>query len=192
MNTVRQKARQHAEPPDVEVRALMVERGDVNGLMEWIRSQRIGTLPPGIADELDRAIRKLGKRDLAGLADVAFGEILGMATHLLIRCALHIQKRLDESDASGGHLHHVPDDIDRDGWITRFERISRFVSEISTSRARVLHVGRLNDERKQTRVPIRQNGHPSPMDFDQIENGTGQAPARNGGGSSKAGRFQFT
>jgi len=111
----------------------LVERADVPSLLSWIRARPLGTLPVNIMEDLHRPIRKQAQRDLPALIDLAFSGILGTATVLLVRCGAHITKRLHERDRSGAGPHHLPADLDDQGWVTRFERTSRFVAEISSA-----------------------------------------------------------
>ncbi len=48
-----------------------------------------------------------------------------------------------ECDRLDGDRTHMPVDLDREGWLTRIERIGRFLGEMSSTRARIRHVDRL-------------------------------------------------
>lgn len=119
--------------------------GDVTGLLDWMRSRSPDQWPPDIMAQLAKAIRKLGHDDLPQLIETAFAEILGFAVIVLTRAQAHVEQRLRECDAQSGDRTHLPYDLDKEGWLNRVERISRFIAEIASARARVQHVGRLNE-----------------------------------------------
>jgi len=156
-----------------------------------MRSQRIETLPPGIMEELHRAVRKMEKRDLPGLVEVAFGETVGFTTLLLIRCQLHVERRLAQCDQHSGDPTHIPADLDDDGWLARIERISRFLMEVCSTHARVEHVSRLNNGRQRTNVNLRWLDATSPMDGDPTKAGAGKGLSGNGRLRGQEGGFTF-
>ena len=157
--------------------AAMVEAGDVGGLLAWLRSKSILDLPPDALDHLARAIRK-GQADLDGLVDAAYGEVIGFVVILLVRCQLHVERRLAGSDRFGGDPTHLPHDLDSDGWLSRIEKITRFLMEVSTTRERVRHVARLNTNERPS--PIKFNPfNGSPLDPTPHPAGNGQVLPRN-------------
>ena len=167
-----------------EATADMAKQGNVAGLLAHIRSKPFEMLPPDIMDQLARSVRKLGGDDLSALINTAFTEILAFGTLLLVRCQLHVERRLGEADGLGGDPYHLPVDLDREGWIERVERISRFISEMAATRARVLHVDRLNrkseDHGSTSKALLRSS---SPFDADRhsvTSPGNGNVQVSNG------------
>jgi hypothetical protein len=166
----------------------MVDEGNVPALLAWMRSQPADLLPPSIMDDLAKAIRKLARDDLSALIETAFGEILALAVVLLLRCQRHIEARLAESDRHGADGSHIPHDLDKDGWISRAEKISRFILEVASARARVQHVGRLNDDAsREARKPPG-----PPMGLDRAQAAPSQRSSGNGRLCGQKGRIAFT
>jgi len=157
----------------------LIESGDVLGILAWFRSRSVLKLPPTAMDDLATAIRMLERRDVDGLVEVAYAEIIGLTTQLLIRYQLHIEKRLAESDPSGGSSTHMPHDLIAEDWIGRVERTAKFLMEITTTRERVRHVARLNADATR-KDPYQYNGHPM---------GSGSRQTRNGQTAPHQSRF---
>lgn len=166
----------HSAIPDPKRK--LIESGDVLSLLAWFRSRSVLNLPPAAMDDLATAIRNLERRDVDGLVEVAYTEIIGLTTLLLIRYQLHIEKRLAESDPSGVSTH-MPHDLISEDWIGRVERTTRFLMEITTTRERVRHVARLNADAIR-KDPYQLNGHPM---------GSGSRQARNGQAVPHQSRF---
>lgn len=158
----------------------MSEKGDVLGVLGWLRKRSVLRLPPDAMEHLARAIRQKEK-DLPGLIDVAFAEIAGLTLLLLVRAQLHVEIRLAEADAHGGYPSHIPDDLEKEGWIDRLERISRFFGEMCAARARIEHLNRINNEGpKKQRNRFRADDGPVGPDSDL--SGARTTPSGNGHG----------
>ena len=70
-----------------------------------------------------------------------------------------------------------------DGWLTRAEKLSRFITEMASTRARVQHVERLHREGQRTGLNFDILATPSPMNGDRAEAVAGGPPGRNGRGA---------
>lgn len=176
-------------PGERKQRDEMVEQGDVIGLLRWVRSQPVEALPADVMDDVARAVRTQESENLTGLIETAFGEILGFSTILLIRCQLYVQRRLDECTRAGGATE-IPADLDNEGWLTRCERIARFIAEISATYGRIQHVDALVQRNGRSSRP-RKSALGAPMGNGQGKNGVGQSAPGPGwfGSPQVASRF---
>jgi len=170
----------------------IIAQGDVAGLLAWMRNNSPDTWPKTIMNDLATAIRQLGKDDTSAVVELAFGEIIGMATTLLIRSQLHIDNRLRECDQCDGDRTHMPEDLTNEGWITRVEKLGRFICEVATIRSRVTHVGQINEQgiRKMRKSGDSTPG--SPLAYGQAETPSGENPLGNGRLHPQERRFQFS
>lgn len=168
-----------SEPTPREVLNRMAENGDVLGLFDHI--QKHGTrLHPDVAmGALSRCIRTKATRDLSGLTEDAFAAILMLGTTMLLRCQLHIGRRLREADESGSPAVMVPNDLVEEGWFERAERTSRFVGEMASTRARVRHLNGLADDIG-THSSERRSSTAAPLEQDQTEAPPRKEPPGNG------------
>ena len=130
----------------------LADRGDVLGLLAWLRSRSVLRLPPSAMDNLAKAIRRLERDNVDALVETAYAEIIGLVTTLLVRCELHVERRLAEADSYGGNPVHMPADLVDQDWFGRIERLARFLMQITTTRARVRHLARLNDNGKKSSI----------------------------------------
>ncbi len=159
-----------------------IDQGDVLGLLDWLRSRSVLRLPTSAMDDLAKAIRRLERQDIESLVDVAYSEIIGLITTLLVRYQIHIERRLAECDSYGGDPVHMPQDLIDEDWLGRIERISKFLMEVTSTRERVRHLARLN--KNGTKSPIKFNVFAdSPMD-------SASGPPRNGKATPPNGRFR--
>jgi len=166
------------------------EAGDVVGLLAWLRSRSVLHLPPGSLDQVAKAIRTLERDNVGALVEVAYAEVIGLVTTLLVRYQIHIERRLAECDSYGGNPVHMPQDLLDEDWLGRVERISRFLMEVTTTRERVRHLARLNTNAR--RSPINLNWlNGSPMDGDPGQARNGQATSGNGRIRSPESRIEF-
>jgi hypothetical protein len=110
---------------------------------------------------------------------------------LLVRCELHVERRLAEADSYGGNPVHMPADLVDEGWILRLERIGRFLIEVTTTRERVRHLSRINRNAKGSNINFRWLDNISPMDADPGPAGNGQAMPGNGRFRRQEGRIVF-
>ncbi len=134
-------------------------------------------------DKLAKAIRNLERQDVGSLVEVAYSEIIGLVTTLLIRYQIHIERRLAECDSFGGDPTHMPQDLIDEDWLGRIERISRFLMEVTSTRERVRHLARLNNHARKSNINFGWLDNESPMDADP-------GPARNGQGMPGNGRLR--
>lgn len=160
------------------IRQQLIDDGDVLALLAWMRSRSVLRLPPSAMDDIAKAIRSLERRDVGQLVEVAYSEIIGLTTTLLIRYQLHVERRLAESDSHSGNPAHVPCDLIDEDWLPRIERTTRFLMELTTTRERVRHVARLNDDAKNASKTTWQHGNP--MDTHRGSSRNGKATRANG------------
>ena len=160
----------------------LADRGDVLGLLAWLRSRSVLRLPPSAMDNLAKAIRSLERTDVDALVETTFAEVIGLTTTLFIRCQMHVERRLAEADSYGGTPTHMPADLVDEDWLGRIERIARFFMQITETRERVRHLARLNKNARDSNSNFRWLDNRSPMDEDP-------GPARNGQGVPGNGRF---
>ena len=156
----------------------MAQAGDFAGALRWLREHSVLQIPPGALDHLAKAIRK-GQANLDGLVDTAYGEAIGFIIILLVRCQLHVEARLAESDTYGGDPTHLPHDLDAEGWLERIEKLTRFLIEVTSARGRVQHLRRLNDAKRNNPYPHWLDAT-SPMDADRVQAPPGEGASRNG------------
>ena len=166
--------------------------GDVLGLLAWLRSRSVMRLPPSAMDNLAKAIRTLERNDVNGLVEVAFGEIIGLVTVLLIRAQLHIERRLAEADSHDGNPVHLPQDLIDEDWVGRVERITKFLMEVTSTRERVRHLARLNTNAKRNPINFNWLDNRSPMDADFDQDQDGEGMPGNGRLRCQEGRIKFT
>jgi len=168
--------------------AHFAEVGDVLGLLAWIRERSVLRIPPDAMDFLARAIRRK-QADVEALTDAAYAETVGFTTLFLLRCTLHVERRLAESDTHGGDPTHMPPDLVDEGWMGRVERIARFLMEVTSARARIHHLRHLNDEREHDN-PRRRRPRAAPtVTIDRGQAAPGKTPSTNGRVCSPAGRI---
>ena len=172
-------ARKHKKNSPHAVCERLIEAGDVLGLFEYIRAQRV-PLPPDLSlGGLGKCIRLKARKDLNGLSDDIFGAILGLGMNMLLRCQAYIENRLEENDRFAGQTSPlIPSDLINDRWIDRAERIARFCAEMAALRARVHHLNGIDDDRGD---PNTSQGRPrlvSAMDDGAGEAGSSQGAPR--------------
>ncbi len=172
-----------AQPSPADTSERFVENGDVLGLLKWLRSRSVLRLPPSAMDDLAKAVRSLERQDIDGLVETVYAEIIGLITTTFLRCQMHVERRLAESDSFGGTPGHMPADLLDEDWLGRIERLARFLMEITTTRERVRHLARLNRNDRKSKINFNWLDTSSPMDSDPI-------PPRNGKGMPHNGRFR--
>ena len=161
----------------------LADQGYVLGLLAWLRSRSVLRLPPSAMEDLAKAIRNLERQDVGSLVEVAYSEIIGLVTTLLVRYQIHIERRLAKCDSYGGDPVHMPQDLIDEDWLGRIERISRFLMEVTSTRERVRHLARLNNHARNSQINFRWLDTESPMDSDP-------GPPRNGQGVPGNGRLR--
>ena len=135
-----------------------------------------------------RAIRRRGMYDPAGLSDDLLVRIIGLAGVIQARIHAYIERRLRRADNPDVIL---PADLVREEWITRSEKIARFIAEMSTIRARINHVVSLGVDTPRRAAPISNRRGAGCVEPDPSPPGSGEAcpaPDRIGGAASS---FQF-
>ena len=129
--------RRQPEPP--------AEATDLAGLIDELirRGADRGSLQfDDYQGKLAGTIQKLARQNPNALAEGLFESIIAFTGLLLVRCQLRARYEIARADRNGPS-RAIPDELLRDGWLDRIERISRFVAEMSALRARVQHLGRL-------------------------------------------------
>lgn len=164
------------------------EEGDLQGLLDWIRAGPVAMFPPDTMDVLARTIRKLEARNLRGLVEAAFGEIIGFSTMLFINYRARVQHRLEAHSMCRTSFLEFPYEIEKDGWLARCERAARFIAEMSNTYSRVQHVGEMvqgKSRRNPAERPVQ------PLGGDPGEDGAGQGKHRAGRGRLSETSVQF-
>ena len=172
----------------------LANKGDLLGLLNYLEDEANDEVLHAALPLIDRCTRQKAKTDLPGLVEEVFARIVGMTTFLLVRVQLYIGARLRECERYGAHgLSKLPADLLDDGWLDRAERLSRFVMEAATIRARVKHVARLNNEgpKRQRQSPDWLNST-SAMAGGGIQASPGEARPCNGRLRGSTGRITFS
>ena len=132
-------------PPDE--RKSLSDAGDILGLAEHFAELPAPLGSAAAFSELSAALRAKAKSDLSAISEDGFAIILSMGIEMLMRCQYFITQRLRQHEEIRDHVNvPIPDDLLRDGWLERAERLSRFVSEMAALRARVRHLNLMSNE----------------------------------------------
>ncbi|MFH1747701.1 MAG: hypothetical protein ABIG44_11745 [Planctomycetota bacterium] len=159
----------------------LAAQGDLLGLLDYLETRDNPALLRESLGMISRCIRVRAQTDVSGLCEDAFARILGMAVLLLTKVQLYIETRLREDVRVDGHtLSQIPRDLTEDGWLERMERLSRFVAEMATTRARVRHLNGLGDETTGSKRRKRRSRAAPTLAADRGQTAGGQGPSGNG------------
>ena len=189
--TSRFRLEPNAPRPSATWSQLTTDGAPPPALLAWLRATPPYEWPMTCLQDLGRSIRQLAADDTAAVVDFTFAELLAFSSLMLLRCQLHVEKRLADCDAYPGDRTHLPVDLEQEGWLARIERIARFVSELSATWARVRHVSQLNEGNspRTEKSPGVCNGTPLAGDRGQAH--AGQRSAGNGRCRRSQARFRF-
>lgn len=192
MGTNTQSGPKHEVPSPQQICQELADRGDVLGLLDYLEDEANGSVLQSSMALLGRCIRERARTDVSRLTEDAFGRIIGLAVLLLARVQLYITARFKDCESSGaGMLSRFPADLVDEGWLDRAERLSRFIAEMASTRARIQHVTRLNDERRRIKLYPNWLEPSSPMDSDRIEAAPSKGSPGNGRVHSSSPSFRF-
>ena len=193
MKTATQPEHKQEDPTPQEVCKELADRGDVLGLLDYLQDEANDAVLLSSLPTISHCIRGKAKRDLSGLVEDSFARVFSLALFLLVKVQLYICARLQESQDAGSHaLSQLPADLIDDGWLTRAEKLSRFIAEMASTRARVQHVERLHREGQRTGLNLDILAAPSPTNGDRAGAAPGGPPGRNGRGARFPDPYPFT
>jgi hypothetical protein len=150
-----------------EARRRAVENGNLLGLLEVIRGEPLGIYPQRDLPDVSRCINNAAKQNVHGLTDDLFAVIMTMAGTMLTRFALFLDFRLKQFDKQAdGQPIPIPLDLAKEGYLDRMARLSRFVTDLATQRARVRHLNGLEHEHKNNKTGSQDNGDAESLEED--------------------------
>ncbi len=186
-NGVRQEP---ADPTFTEICSELSKRGDVLGVLGMLRSRTL-ELPTSAWDHLNLAVRNLEREDLPRLIEIGFSEIVGLTFLILLRAELHIEQEFARCSVYGGGPGEMPRDVLAGGWIERVERLSRFLMDVTATKARIDHLNHLNNERGQCKSGRQPSENGRTMAADPLKVAGCEAPSDNGRFRDQEGGFHF-
>ncbi|MFH0980469.1 MAG: hypothetical protein V2A79_02890 [Planctomycetota bacterium] len=169
----------------------LVDENDLLALLGTVESSPVRDVTAVTLQQIAGCVRRMAEQDLDLLTDSLFAVILGTAGDLLLRCRLVISQEIAKTDASSRRLPDLPCLLVEQGWLTRFEKLSRFVTEMSAARARIRHVTGLNEG-----TPRRSRRRGAVLDdpgaeMDALLGMAAYAPKPNGRGHEAPAAFTF-
>ncbi|MFH0983520.1 MAG: hypothetical protein V2A79_18540 [Planctomycetota bacterium] len=121
------------------------EQGDLLGLLASIESAPVRDVTALTLQQIAGCVRRMAQENIDALTDALFAIIMAMAGDLLVRCRVIITQEIAITDATGRRLPDLPALLVEQGWLKRFEMLSRFVAEMATVRNRIRHVNSLSE-----------------------------------------------